>query len=99
MNQDPLGKAAAYFRPSGAPAPQNGALYPYWTGPLSDGVVVGLVAANGAATLAVHFSDVPHLGGGTYRWKEAYSGKTGNGTSVSVILGNHDMAVYHVYYN
>jgi hypothetical protein len=96
INQDPLGKAASYFRPSGAAAPVSGQLYPYWAGPLSDGVVIGLVASQGAATLTANFADVPGLGSGTYSWVEYYSGKTGTGTSVSAQLGSHDMAVYKV---
>jgi len=97
INQDSLGKPASYFQPSGASAPQSGSLYPYWAGPLSDGVVIGLVASNGAATLTVNFANVPNLGSGTYSWKECYSGKTGSGTSVSATLGSHDMAIFHVY--
>lgn len=97
INQDSLGKAASYFQPSGASAPQTGSLYQYWAGPLSDGVVIGLVASNGAATLSANFADVPNLGAGTYSWKECYSGKTGSGTSVSATLGSHDMAIFHVH--
>jgi len=75
----------------------NGQIYPYWAGKLSDGVVIGLVAANGAATLSVNFKDVPGLGGsGNYSWKELYSGKTGQGQSVSFSLASHDMAVVKV---
>ncbi|KAF2742342.1 glycoside hydrolase family 27 protein [Sporormia fimetaria CBS 119925] len=97
INQDSLGKAATTFRPPGAPAPVNNQIYPYWAGPLSDGVVIGLVAANGAATLSVNFKDVPGLGGsGNYNWKELYSGRTGSGTSVSFSLALHDMAVVKV---
>jgi alpha-galactosidase len=97
ISQDSLGKAATYFRPSGAAAPVNGQLYPYWAGPLSDGVVVGLVAANGAATLTVNFKDVPGLGGtGSYNWTEMYTGKSGSGTSASFNLASHDMAVIKV---
>ncbi|KAL2063644.1 hypothetical protein VTL71DRAFT_5449 [Oculimacula yallundae] len=96
INQDRLGKAASYFTPSGQAGPQSGKLYPYWAGPLSDGVVVGIVAANGAGTFNVNFKDVPGLGTGSYNWKELYSGKTGTGTSVSTTLQNHDMAVYKV---
>lgn len=96
INQDPLGKAATYFQPSGAPAPVSGKLYPYWAGPLSDGVVIGLVAADGAATLSVNFADVPGLGSGTYSWTELYSGRTGVGKSVSAKLETHDMAVFKV---
>jgi alpha-galactosidase len=97
ISQDSLGKAATYFRPSGAAAPVNGQLYPYWAGPLSDGVVVGLVAANGAATLTVNFKDVPGLGGtGPYNWTEMYTGKSGSGTSASFNLASHDMAVIKV---
>ncbi|KAK3945714.1 glycoside hydrolase superfamily [Diplogelasinospora grovesii] len=97
INQDPLGKAATYFRPKGAPAPVSGQLYPYWAGPLSDGVVIGLVAANVSQTLSVSFSDVPGLGAGTFNWVEYYyTGRSGSGTSVSFSLGSHDMAVVKV---
>jgi len=96
INQDPLGKAAGYFRPSGSSAPVSGQLYPYWAGPLSDGVVIGLVAASGAQTLSVNFKDVPGLGSGTYSWTELWTGKSGSGTSVSFSLGSHDMAVVKV---
>jgi alpha-galactosidase len=54
------------------------------------------VAANGAATLSVNFSDVPGLGSGTFSWTELYSGRTGNGTSVSASLSSHDMAIFKV---
>ncbi|KFZ07191.1 hypothetical protein V501_06690 [Pseudogymnoascus sp. VKM F-4519 (FW-2642)] len=96
VNQDPLGKAATTFRPEGAASPVSGQLYPYWAGPLSDGVVVGLVAPGGDQTLSVNFSDVPGLGEGTFSWTELYSGNTGSGTSVSVSLGAHDIAVFKV---
>ena len=97
INQDPLGKAASYFRPSGAAAPVSGQLYQYWAGPLSDGVVVGVVASAGAATLSFKFADVPGLGGsGAYAWKELWTGETGNSASISVNLGAHDMRVYTV---
>ena len=97
INQDPLGKAAAYFRPSGAAAPVNGQLYSYWAGPLSDGVVIGVVAAAGASTLSFKFADVPGLGGsGSYNWTELWTGATGSGTSVTASLGSHDMRVYKV---
>jgi alpha-galactosidase len=59
-------------------------------------VVVGLVAADGAETLTVNFSDVPGLGEGSFAWTELYSGRTGAGTSVSEELGAHDMAVFKV---
>lgn len=96
IHQDSLGKAATYFRPSGAAAPVSGQLYPYWAGPLSDGVAIGLVAANGAATLTANFADVPGLGSGSYAWTEFYSGQTGVGSSVSATLQSHDMAVFKV---
>lgn len=96
VNQDSLGKAATTFRPSGAASPISGQLYPYWAGPLSDGVVVGLVAPDGAQTLSVNFSDVPGLGSGTFSWTELYSGRKGSGTSVSASLGEHDIAVFKV---
>lgn len=97
INQDSLGKAAGYFRPSGAAAPVNGKLYPYWAGPLSDGVVVGVVAADGASTLSFKFADVPGLGGsGSYSWTELWTGATGSGNAVTTSLGSHDMRVYKV---
>lgn len=96
VNQDSLGKAATTFRPPGAPAPVNNQIYPYWAGPLSDGVVIGLVAASGAATLSVNFKDVPGLGSGSYSWKELYTNKSGTGTSISFSLSSHDMAVVKV---
>lgn len=97
INQDPLGKAAGYFRPSGAAAPANGKLYPYWAGPLSDGVVVGVVAADGAATLSFKFADVPGLGGsGSHNWTELWTGATGSGSAITTSLGSHDMRVYKV---
>jgi alpha-galactosidase len=96
INQDSLGVAATTFQPSGQAAPVSGTLYPYWSGVLSDGYVVALVAANGAATLTVNFSDVPGLGAGTYSWTEAYTGASGTGTSVSATLALHDMAIFTV---
>ena len=74
----------------------SGQIYPYWAGPLTDGVAVGLVAADGARTLSVNFADVPGLGSGTWNWVEYYTGKTGSGTSVSFSLSSHDMAVLKV---
>ncbi|KAF3917618.1 Alpha-galactosidase [Arthrobotrys entomopaga] len=97
INQDALGKAASLFQPAGAAAPQGNALYPYWAGPLSGGDwVIGLVAANGAATLSASFADVPGLGAGTYSWTELYTGATGSGTGVSATLTSHDMAIFRV---
>ena len=91
-----MGKAATTFTPAGQPAPKDGKLYKYYAGPLSDGVVVGLLAADGADTLTVNFTDVPGLGAGPFAWTELYSGETGTGTSVSQKLANHDMVVYKV---
>ncbi|KAK7953631.1 alpha-glucuronidase A [Apiospora saccharicola] len=83
--------------PLGRRRPQNGKLYPYWAGPLSDGVVVGVVAADGAATLSFKFADVPGLGGsGSYSWTELWTGEKGSGTSITTSLGAHDMRVYKV---
>ncbi|KAI9162838.1 Cytochrome P450 monooxygenase ALT8 [Paramyrothecium foliicola] len=96
INQDKLGKAAAPFQPPGAPEPVFGKIYPYWAGPLSDGVVIGLVADDGGANLTVNFKDVPGLGNETYSWKEMYSGQTGSGTNVTFNLAEHDMAVIRV---
>lgn len=94
MNQDSLGIAAAPFRPPGQPAISSSSLYPYYSGKLSDGYVVALIAVNGAATMSVNFADVPGLGAGTFNWKEAYTGRTGSGTSVSASLTNHDIVSY-----
>ncbi len=96
INQDSFGLAATTFRPTGASAPVAGTLYPYWSGELSDGYVIGLVATSGAATLTVSFSYVPGLGAGAYSWKEAYTGASGTGKSVSATLVEHDMAVFKV---
>lgn len=96
INQDPLGKAATTFRPPGSPAPANGKIYPYWAGPLQDGVVVGLCAGTSAGTYRVNFADVPGLGQGEFAWKEMYTGQTGRGTSVSFDIGLHDMRVIKV---
>jgi alpha-galactosidase len=71
-------------------------LYKYFAGPLSDGVVIGLVAADGPEILTVNFSDVPGLGNGSFAWTELYSGRNGTGTSVSQKLDTHDMAVFKV---
>jgi alpha-galactosidase len=96
INQDPLGKAATIFRPPGSPAPVNGKIYPYWAGPLSDGVVIGLCAGTSAGKYAVNFKDVPGLGQGEYSWKEMYTGQTGRGSSVSFDIALHDMRVIKV---
>ncbi|KAK3676807.1 hypothetical protein LTR78_003011 [Recurvomyces mirabilis] len=96
VNQDSLGKAATYFKPKNAANPIGGQLYPYWAGQLSNGVVVGVVAASGALNYNVNFFDVPGLGSGSFKWKELYSGKTGSGSSVSGSLQSHDMAIYRV---
>lgn len=93
INQDSLGIPAT---PSGKSAPVSGQLYPHWSGKISTGYVIGLVASNGAATLSVNFSEVPGLGAGMYSWKECYKNATGTGTSVSATLGAHDMAIFKV---
>lgn len=51
---------------------------------------------NGATTFTLNFSDVPGLGALTYSWKECYTGLVGTGTSVTVTLAAHDMAVYKI---
>ncbi|KAE9376501.1 glycoside hydrolase family 27 protein [Stipitochalara longipes BDJ] len=96
INQDSLGIPAAYFTPSGKSAPVPNQLHPYWSGRISTGYVIGLVASSGASTLSVNFADVPGLGAGTYSWKECYTNATGTGTSVSATLGAHDMAIFKV---
>lgn len=93
ISQDSLGLAAAPFSSSTG---SNGELASFWAGPLSDGVVVGLLNPNDAATLSVDFSDVPGLGAGTWSWTEFYTGQTGTSSSVSFALDTHDMAVIKV---
>lgn len=94
LSQDSLGAAATYFQPSGQSAPVSGTLYPYWSGELSDGYVVALVAVSGAETLSVNLADVPGLGSGSYSWKELWTGTTGTGTSVSATLAEHDIVCF-----
>lgn len=96
INQDKLGKAATTFTPPGSAAPVSGKIHPYWTGPLSDGVVIGLCAGTSAGKYGVNFKDVPGLGAGSYTWKEMYTGQTGTGTSVSFDIALHDMRVIKV---
>jgi len=97
INQDSLGKAATTFRPPGAAAPVKGKIYPYWAGPLSDGVVIGLAAGTSAGKYTVNFKDVPGLSADkVYSWKEMYTGQTGTGTSVSFDIPLHDMRVVKV---
>ncbi len=96
INQDRLGKAATTFMPKGQPGPVSGKLYNYFYGPLSNGVVVALVAADKADTLTADFADVPGLGAGSFAWTELYSGRNGTGMSVSQKLDLHDIAVYEV---
>ncbi|KAK4119517.1 glycoside hydrolase family 27 protein [Parathielavia appendiculata] len=97
INQDALGKAATTFRPPGAPAPVSGKIYPYWVGPLTDGVVIGLCAGTAGGRYSVEFKDVPGLGGaGPYAWKEMYTGQAGRGSRVAFDIALHDMRVIKV---
>lgn len=91
-----MGVAATTFQPDGAEPPVDGVIYEYWAGPLSDGVVIGLVAGSGAANLSVNFADVPGLRNRSYCWEELHSGKTGRGTGISADLEEHDMAIFKV---
>lgn len=93
INQDSLGTAAAPFESSTG---TNGQLATFWAGPLSDGVVIGLVNPNDATTLTVNFPEVPGLGMGSWSWVEFYSGTSGTGSSASLSLDTHDMAVIKV---
>ncbi|KAK3307733.1 glycoside hydrolase family 27 protein [Chaetomium strumarium] len=96
INQDSLGRAATTFRPPGQPAPVAGKIYPYWAGPLSDGVVIGLCAGTAAGRYSVNFAGVPDLGQGDFQWKEMYTGQTGMGKNVSFDIALHDMRVVKV---
>jgi alpha-galactosidase len=57
---------------------------------------VGLVAADGAATLSFNFADVPGLGAGSWKWTEVFSGTSGTGTNISAQIASHDMRVYKI---
>lgn len=96
INQDPLGIPAAPFRPANSPEPGSGKIYPYWAGPLSNGIVVAFAGASGAGNFSTNFSEVPGLNGGEYCWTEAYSGQRGRGTSLSVTVAQDDIAVFTV---
>ncbi|KFZ21639.1 hypothetical protein V502_02918 [Pseudogymnoascus sp. VKM F-4520 (FW-2644)] len=96
INQDELSVAAGIFQPPGAPSPVNGQIYPYWAGPLSDGVVVAFAAANGGGTFSVSFADVPNLGAGSYKWKELYSGEEGSGELVTFVVEQDSIAIFKV---
>lgn len=58
--------------------------------------MVGLVNPNGATAIVVDFADVPGLGAGPWDWAEFYTGMSGTGSSVSMTLDTHDMAVIKV---
>jgi alpha-galactosidase len=96
INQDKLGIAAGIFQPRGAPAPVDGEIYPYWAGPLSDGVVVAFVAASGGGRFSVKFADVPGLGPGAYKWREVHSGEEGTGAGISYDVADDDIAIFKV---
>ncbi|KFA46225.1 hypothetical protein S40293_07168, partial [Stachybotrys chartarum IBT 40293] len=96
INQDELGAAASYFVPPGAPEPVAGEIYPYWAGPLSDGVVVAFAGASGAGTFSVNFSDVPGLGEGSFSWREVYTGEEGTGESLSFDVAQDDVAIFKI---
>jgi alpha-galactosidase len=96
INQDSLGKAATTFTPPGKQGPVNGKIHPYWAGPLSDGVVIGLCAGTSGGNYGVSFKDVPGLGDGDYTWEEMYTGQKGTGKSISFNIKLHDMRVIKV---
>ncbi|GES59674.1 hypothetical protein ATEIFO6365_0002000500 [Aspergillus terreus] len=96
INQDELGIAAGIFQPPNTPAPVAGEIYPYWAGPLSDGVVIAFAAASGGGTFSVNLVDVPGLEGGSYSWKELYSGEEGSGESITFDVADDDIAIFKV---
>lgn len=96
INQDVLGIAAGIFQPSNAPAPVAGEIYPYWAGPLSDGVVLAFAGASGGGTFSVNLVDVPGLEGGAYSWKELYSGEEGSGESITFEVADDDIAIFKI---
>ncbi|KAL5366620.1 glycoside hydrolase superfamily [Aspergillus floccosus] len=96
INQDELGIAAGIFQPPNAPAPVAGEIYPYWTGPLSDGVVIAFAAAGGGGTFSLNLVDVPGLEGDSYSWKELYSGEEGSGESIIFDVADDDIAIFKV---
>ncbi|KAH6848055.1 glycoside hydrolase superfamily [Chaetomium sp. MPI-CAGE-AT-0009] len=96
INQDPLGKPATTFTPPGKQGPVNGKIHPYWAGPLSDGVVIGLCAGTSGGRYSVNFKDVPGLEDRQYAWEEMYTGQKGTGSSISFDIKLHDMRVIKV---
>jgi alpha-galactosidase len=71
-------------------------LYPYWSGWISIGYVMGLAASTGADTLSDNFSDITGLRVGTYSWKECYTNATGAGTSVSATPAAYEMVIFKI---
>jgi alpha-galactosidase len=57
---------------------------------------VGVVAADGAATLSFDCKDVPALSTGAWKWTEVLTGTSGNGSSISAQLSSHDMRIYKI---
>ncbi len=73
-----------------------GEIYPYWAGPLRDGVVIAFAAASGGGEFSVKFVDVPGLQRGPYRWKELYSGESGTGEGITFDVADDDIAIFKV---
>ena len=96
INQDPLSKPAVPFTPPGTPTKGNGEIYPYWSGPLSSGTVVAIVASKGNLDTKLSLSQVPGLKDQDYSWTEMLTGAKGRGRTVQAKLEKHDIAVFRI---
>ncbi|KAH7242268.1 glycoside hydrolase superfamily, partial [Fusarium tricinctum] len=96
VNQDSLSKPAVPFTPAGTPAKGNNEIYPYWSGPLSTGTVVAIVASKDSTTAKLSLSQVPGLKDMDYSWTELLTGAKGKGRTVEAKLEKHDIAVFRI---
>jgi alpha-galactosidase len=84
------------FTPPGTPAKANNEIYPYWSGPLSSGTVVAIVASKGNIDTKLSLSQVPGLKDQDYSWTELLTGAKGRGRTVQAKLEKHDIAVFRI---
>ncbi|KAF4500284.1 alpha-galactosidase B [Fusarium agapanthi] len=70
VNQDSLSKPAVLFTPPNTPTKGSSEIYPYWSGPISTGTVVAIVASKGNLNTQLNLKDVPGLKDQEYSWTE-----------------------------
>ncbi|KAH7486154.1 alpha-D-galactopyranosidase [Fusarium oxysporum f. sp. albedinis] len=99
VNQDSLSKPAVPFTPPNTPAKGSSEIYPYWSGPISTGTVVAIVASKGNLNTQLNLKDVPGLKDMEYSWTELLTGAKGKGKTVSANLQTHDVAVFRIDHN